>query len=234
MRILSTDPDEPGIFAIGQVATGVFAFGQMATGVIAIGQLARGVVAVGQLAVGFVAIGQACYSVVWGGGMVGLTGRGFGFVLKTLPKYRPDRGAPEGWARLGTLMDVREKGIGTVRARVCGRALLGEDGLPLDVQVNADIANQLSTIGDSKAVVQLVRDDIQDVDRGTYREAPQVQRVLNVMSVTPWKLWPWPFEAITGTGCSPLWQLLIRAFFLLAMIVGWHFIVGQTIIDMFR
>jgi thioredoxin reductase len=37
VRILSTDPDVPGIFAIGQVATGVFACGQMATGLIAIG-----------------------------------------------------------------------------------------------------------------------------------------------------------------------------------------------------
>jgi hypothetical protein len=59
MRLVSTDPNEPGIFAVGQLAVGIFALGQLSLGVVAVGQLARGVFAFGQLAVGVVAIGQA-------------------------------------------------------------------------------------------------------------------------------------------------------------------------------
>lgn len=80
---------------------------------------------------------------------------------------------------------------------------------------------------------QLVREDVHEVDGGTYREAPQVQRLLRVMAIAPWKPWP-RFEAITGTGCSPLWPLVVRAFCPVAAIIGWHFIVGQSIMDMFR
>lgn len=233
MRLLSTNPDEPGVFAIGQVATGIFAFGQMATGVIAIGQLARGVVAVGQLAVGFVAVGQACYAPLWGGGMVGITGRGFGFVLKMLPKYRPDFGAPEGWATCGGLIDAREKGQGLVRAQIRSHALYGEDGQPLDLLVGPFAAPALAQAEDSQAIVHVAAESVQDTD-GTYREAPQTHQVLRAQAITPWKRWPWPLEAITGTGCAPLWQLLLRAVAFVGVVVGWYFIVGEAIVDMFR
>jgi hypothetical protein len=233
VRILSTDPDQPGIFAVGQFATGIFAFGQMATGVIAIGQLARGVVAVGQLAVGFVAIGQVCGAVVWGGGMVGITGRGFGFVIKTLPKYRPDLGTPEGWSTCGTLADVREKGMGTIRASIRGHALFTEDGQALDATPSELVATQLAQLDDQNAIVHLTSETIQR-DDGTYREAPHQQTMLRALALTPWKRWPWPLEAITGTGCAPLWQVLLRAFVLIELIIGWHFIAGAAILEMFR
>src|SRR5262245_45469032 len=87
MRIFSTDPEQPGVFAVGQLAVGVFALGQLSLGVVAVGQLARGVIAIGQLAVGVVAIGQGAVGLWHGTGMVALGGqRGFGGVLHLLPR----------------------------------------------------------------------------------------------------------------------------------------------------
>jgi hypothetical protein len=233
VRILSTNPDEPGIFAIGQVATGIFAFGQMATGVIAIGQLARGVVAVGQLAIGFVAIGQACYSVIWGGGMVGITGRGFGFVLKTIPKYRPDGGAPSGYEACVLLDEVRTKGFGLVHARIRDHRLVDEDGTPLAVEPTEPTAAMLQSSEDSEALVNVAAEVESETD-GTYREAPHLHRILRAQSLRTYRRWPWPFEAISGNGCAPLWQLVLRGIALVAVIVGWSFIAGTSIVDMFR
>jgi hypothetical protein len=86
MRIISTDPDQPGFFAVGQVAVGVIALGQSALGVIAIGQLARGVLCVGQGAVGIVAVGQGAIGLWHATAMLGLAGRtGSGLVLHLLP-----------------------------------------------------------------------------------------------------------------------------------------------------
>jgi hypothetical protein len=92
VRLISTDPNEPGFLGIGQHAYGVIALGQTATGVIAIGQLARGVVAVGQLAVGLVAIGQLAFGVFAGVAMIGLFGRGFPLAL--IPKLPRPRQLP--------------------------------------------------------------------------------------------------------------------------------------------
>ena len=87
MRIFSNDPNEPGFFAVGQVACGVIAIGQSAIGVVAIGQIARGIVSVGQLAIGVVALGQGAIGVLHGSAMVGIAGqRGWGFVWHTLPR----------------------------------------------------------------------------------------------------------------------------------------------------
>jgi len=35
-------------------------------------------------------------------------------------------------------------------------------------------------------------------------------------------------------GLLALWPLVVRAFCLVAAIIGWHLIVGQSIMDMFR
>jgi hypothetical protein len=87
MRLFSTDPNEPGVFAVGQLSVGIFAIGQLSLGVVAIGQVARGVFAFGQLAVGVVAVGQAAVGIFHGTGMVALAGqRGFGLALHSLPR----------------------------------------------------------------------------------------------------------------------------------------------------
>lgn len=82
MRMVSTDPSEPGIFAVGQVAFGV----------VALGQVAAGVIAIGQGAVGLVAIGQGAVGLYYGGAMLGIFGRGF--PLGLVPRFPPPRTLP--------------------------------------------------------------------------------------------------------------------------------------------
>lgn len=87
MRLISTDPQHPGIFAFGQFAVGVVAIGQIALGVIAIGQVARGVFCVGQAALGVFCVGQGSVGLYHGTGMVALAGpRGYGLALHLLPR----------------------------------------------------------------------------------------------------------------------------------------------------
>jgi hypothetical protein len=87
VRLVSTNPQEPGIFAFGQFAVGVVAIGQFSVGVVAIGQIARGVIAVGQVAVGVFAVGQAAIGLYHGTGMLALAGpRGYGLALHLLPR----------------------------------------------------------------------------------------------------------------------------------------------------
>lgn len=80
--MFSTDPSEPGIFAVGQVAFGVFA----------LGQAAAGVVAVGQGAVGLVALGQGAIGLYWSAGMLNLGARGFPIAI--VPRYPVPREMP--------------------------------------------------------------------------------------------------------------------------------------------
>jgi hypothetical protein len=129
MRIVSTDPDHPGIFAFGQVAVGVVAFGQLALGVIAVGQVARGIVCLGQGAVGVVAVGQGAVGLWHGTGMMGLAGQtGYGLVLHLLPRLvreRPHELPPptaleallDGSARQGWV-DCRLSATGVLEPRV--------------------------------------------------------------------------------------------------------------------
>jgi len=87
VRIVSTDPDQPGIFAFGQVAVGIIAVGQLALGVVAIGQLARGFACIGQGAIGVFAIGQGAIGLWHGTGMIALAGQsGYGGSLHTIPQ----------------------------------------------------------------------------------------------------------------------------------------------------
>ncbi len=80
MRLFSTDPNEPGVIAVGQHAVGIFAFGQFAYGVVAVGQIARGVIAIGQGAAGVFAIGQVAFG-VFAGGLAGFgLWRSYGWV----------------------------------------------------------------------------------------------------------------------------------------------------------
>lgn len=89
MRLISTDPQHPGIFAFGQFAVGVVAIGQIALGVVAIGQVARGIFCVGQAAIGVFCIGQGSIGLYHGTGMIALAGpRGYGLALHLLPQIQ--------------------------------------------------------------------------------------------------------------------------------------------------
>lgn len=74
MRFFSSDPNEPGIIAVGQEAVGIFALGQFALGVVAIGQVSRGVIAIGQVSVGVVAVGQGAFGLWRTVAMIGFSG----------------------------------------------------------------------------------------------------------------------------------------------------------------
>jgi len=131
MRLLSTDPGEPGVFAVGQEAYGVIAIGQFATGVIAIGQMARGVIAIGQVAVGLVVVGQLGFGLFAGIAMLGVFGRGFPIPL--VPKLPRPRELPPttelGHIRMGY-------GDGWVDAHLAmtlgGAPTLAQSGVSLD------------------------------------------------------------------------------------------------------
>jgi hypothetical protein len=214
VRILSTDPEQPGIFAIGQEAKGIFALGQMATGVVAVGQLARGVFVLGQLAIGVVAVGQGAVALGWGGGMIGVVGRGFGIVLKLLPRYRRDGGKPpfpgEGW----------------IEANVRGHAL------DANVEATPEVAAVLARTNDTPAFVHVVAEELPEREGGS-REAPETRRVLRAVGVTTWTPWPWPLEAFSEGQAAPVWQLVLRAIAFAGLAVLWWFVVGQALLAMF-
>jgi hypothetical protein len=221
VRIVSTDPEQPGVFAIGQEARGIFALGQMATGVVAVGQLARGVIVVGQLAIGVVAVGQGAVALGWGGGMIGVVGRGFGIVLKLAPRYRADRGRP------------KFPGEGWLDARVLRHGLVDGDGKPLDIEMTPEVAATLARTNDSPAFVHVAAEERPEREGG-YREPAETRRVLRAVAVTPWTPWPWPFEALSDGEPAPVWQLVLRAIALAGLAAVWWFVVGQSLIAMFE
>lgn len=162
MQFFSFGSSAVGVIAIGQEATGIIAIGQMATGVFALGQLARGFIAIGQLACGVVAVGQLTIGIVGGVGMVGLVGRGIGWVIQLLPVpqlretapetttfdqlrsreasgYRRSETAPGGWlpvlfAAAGDDIEVREGGDADGRV------------LPVGIAKNKTAAARLGTV----------------------------------------------------------------------------------------
>lgn len=104
MRWLDIGWQAHGVVAIGQFATGVVAIGQVAWGVVALGQAAFGFVAVGQLAVGWLTVGMVGAGLSWTAAMVGVGGRGVGFVLPLLPSLGR-RVAPPDVRSLAALAD---------------------------------------------------------------------------------------------------------------------------------
>jgi hypothetical protein len=147
VRIVSTDPDQPGFFAIGQVAVGVIAVGQLALGVIAIGQLARGVICIGQGAVGVIAIGQGAVGLWYGTGILALAGqRGYGLALHTLPQIvrdpLPDLAPP---TPLRDLVEGRV-GSGWIPAKLDARGLIEPDEGPAPL----DASNVYSALLDAQ------------------------------------------------------------------------------------
>lgn len=233
MRLFSTDPDEPGVFAIGQVAVGVFAFGQLAVGVIAIGQLARGVIAVGQVAVGFVAVGQGALGVLYAGGMGAVGGRGFGLCLKVLPKVVLERFERPQLPPLGTVQDVIAKGRGWVLARIKD-ARLWVDGEPVDFELSDEAKAELgrAIAQDHNHACLTMRSEQRIVrQEGGYRDAAETEQVLRVQRLSSW-VERSPEVRLEGPLTS-IGGLLLRALGMCALVAAWYFIAGFEILEMF-
>lgn len=233
MRFFSTDPNEPGVIAIGQVAVGIFAFGQLAVGVIAIGQLARGVIAVGQVAVGFVALGQGALGVLWAGGMGAVGGRGFGLCLKVLPKIVLQRFERPQLPPQGTVQDVIEKGRGWVLARIKdGRLLV--DGEPVDFALSdragTELARAIQQEHNHACLTMRAEDKVVGQEAG-YRQAVERERVLSVARLSSW-VEKAPQVKLEGPFTSPA-GLFVRALGMCALVVAWYLIAGFEILGMF-
>ncbi|MCB9597306.1 MAG: hypothetical protein H6719_31565 [Sandaracinaceae bacterium] len=235
MEIFSTDPDRPGIFAVGQVATGVFALGQMATGVIAIGQVARGVIAIGQGAVGFVAIGQGAVGVLYAGGMMAVGGRGFGGVLKVLPKVRVSKHVRPKLPPLSELASFEEQKRGWVLARV-RHGQLEIEGAPAPIELSPEATQQLGAAvesGHNYACVTVEVDErVRDARAGAYREAVDRDRVVIGKRLSSW-FEGQPRVHLEGPLIGP-GGLVLRAFGLCALVAAWWLFAGQDIVAMFK
>lgn len=229
MRLISTNPGEPGVFAVGQLAVGVFAFGQMALGVVAVGQVARGVFALGQLAIGFVAFGQASLGVLWAGGMVAVGGRGIGLCLKVLPKVVVERFERPQLPPLNTLQDVLAEGRGWVLARIKDRGL-HVDGAPLDFAMSPEADEQLERAaaqGHNHACLTLRREEqVVGQDVG-YRQPVARERVLHVARLLSWEERS-PLVRFEGPLTSA-GGLLLRALGMCVLLVAWYVVAGADL-----
>jgi hypothetical protein len=215
MRIISVDPEVPGVFAIGQFAYGIIAVGQMATGVIAIGQVARGVVAIGQLAIGFVAIGQLAFGLFAGVAMLGVFGRGF--PLGLVPRLGKPRQLPpttkagnlrtsygDGWieAEIGTdetgLPHLRADGLRAADIRLAAslvRPAMAEMRRYAEPKVIAHVRR----IGEDLVCDRLLHVPVPVTDRtGFWPLTGFRMAALVVLAVVVWfVVWP-PVQAMAG------------------------------------
>ncbi|MBX3269372.1 MAG: hypothetical protein KF729_03880 [Sandaracinaceae bacterium] len=234
MDLFSTDPERPGVFAVGQIAYGVFALGQMATGVIAIGQVARGVIAVGQGAVGVVAIGQGAIGVLYAGGMVAVGGRGFGGILKVLPKVRLRRFQRPKLPPLSTLAELAQAARGWLLCRVTPDGLEA-DGRPAPLELTDEARGHLETAraeGHTHACVTVTAEERVVEERGaSYRAGVERERVLVARRLSSW------FEGqprvhlegpLTGAG-----GLLLRAVGMVALAYAWWLLAGTDVAALF-
>jgi len=233
VRLFSTDPDDPGVFAVGQLAYGVFALGQMATGVVAIGQLARGVIAIGQGAIGIVAIGQGAVGVAYGIGMIGLVGRGLGIVVPVLPKVRIVRSKPPKVSPIVELGDLEAAGPDGAWVRMslddeqlsCGGKALDLETAMVAAPLSHAVAN-----GHRHAMVKLtVRIEVIGPAEG-YRDAPETRDVYKALSLHSWsdktevKL-EGPLTSILG--------LLARTVGFCGLAALWWFLAGRDVAALF-
>lgn len=236
MRIISTDPDEPGVFAFGQVAYGIFALGQIATGVIAIGQVARGVVAIGQGAIGVVAIGQGAFGVLYGGGMIAVGGRGFGLALKMLPKIAIERFARPALPPLSTFAELstRSRGPAWVLARIVDGGL-SVDGAPLAIEPTAKLTEQLRDAIEAGHTHACVTVDVEERDlptQGGYREAAPRERVLVGARMQSWREGP-PRVRFEGAATGVI-GLALRAIGMAGLAWGWWMLAGQDVLALLK
>ena len=236
MRLFSTDPNEPGVFAVGQEAFGVFALGQLACGVVAVGQVARGVIAVGQVAVGVVALGQASLGILWAGGMIGVGGRGFGIVLKLLPKVVVERFLRPVLPPLSSLETLAntEAERAWVLAQVEAGPRLTVDGKPLALERRAGVDEQLRAAveaGHTHACITVDAEERVRPQEGGYREAAPHEQVLVAARLKSWREAP-PKVHLEGplTGIGGLFLRLVG---MSGLAVAWWLVVGTSIRALF-
>lgn len=236
MQLFSTDPNEPGVIAVGQLATGIFAFGQGATGIIAIGQMARGVIVVGQLAIGFVAIGQLAIGIFYAVGMIGVGGRGAGLVLTLLPKLvklEPQRPHQPPLTTLARL--YAEGGVGHVHLHLDrdGR-LFDDDGREAEILLaegNYVLADRAAS-GHTDAYVRVTVQDRDDLSaQSGYRKAAPMIRELHGDQVRTWEEHR-PRWALVGPFTNA-GGILVRAGAMAAITLVWWFFVGLDLVAMF-
>ena len=237
MDIISTDPDRPGIFAVGQAAWGIFALGQLSSGVIAIGQVATGVIAIGQGAVGIVAIGQGALGVLYGGGMIAVGGRGFGVCLKLLPKIKLQRFERPSLPPLSTIAQLSEANAEEERGWVLAEIRDGElrvDGTRAPFEPSAEAQLQLKAAteaGHTHACVTVVPERrVVDGDAG-YRRAVEQEVVLGARRLASWREAP-PHIHMEGSLTGPF-GLLLRAAGMVALATAWWFLAGAHVLAMF-
>jgi len=233
VELFSTDPDRPGIIAVGQIAYGVFALGQMATGVVAVGQVARGVIAVGQGAVGFVAIGQGAIGILYGGAMLGVVGRGFGGVLEVLPKVRVQRFERPKLPPLSSLAELRSADRGWVLARIEDGELRVDGAAPsleLSDEAKQQLADAVKSDANHACVTVEATERIRD-DQQSYREAVERDRVLVGKRMTTW-FEGQPRVHLEGK-LTNLPGLLLRFVGLLGTLFAWYLLAGHDIVALF-
>lgn len=187
MRILSTDPEHPGFFAVGQMAVGVIALGQLALGVVAIGQVSRGIFCLGQGAVGVFAVGQGSVGLFHATGMLGLAGqRGYGIVLHTLPRLVTEPLPPHpDPTPLADIIDGKVAS-GWVPARIDANGLIEPEEGPAKLDAS-NVYTQLREAhaqGFDRAFVKLVGAVVPDAS--DYRSA-RSHRTLNAEEAIPYK-----------------------------------------------
>lgn len=215
----------------------MLAFGQMATGVVAVGQLARGVIAVGQLAVGVFVVGQGVVALGWGLGMVGVAGRGKGIVLRMLPKYRRDRGAP---ALSGPLIAPDALGApdavrdAWVRAEVRSGVLVSPGGGPLPISLPEELAARARAAGEAQAAVRVEAVLRVSDAEASYRLAPRRTMELRAVALETWSPWPWPFEAIAGDRPAPLYEVALRLVGFVVLACAVWLLCGSALSALFR
>ena len=237
LRILSTDPDHPGIFAVGQLAYGIFALGQLSTGVIAIGQVARGVIAIGQGAVGIVAIGQGALGVIYAGGMMAVGGRGFGICLKVLPKIKVTKYERPSLPPLSTLDELSnpEQKRGWLLVEIQdGKLVVDGREAPLELTPDA-VAQVKQAIAEEHnhacVTIEAKERVVEPEAGGAYRQAAERERVLVGKRLSSW-FEGQPRVSLEGPLTS-IGGLFLRAIGMCGLAAAWWLLAGQEIYALF-
>ena len=204
MRWFDFGEEAHGVVAIGQFATGVVAVGQFAHGVVAIGQFAFGVVAFGQVAVGGVTVGLVGAGMYFTVAMLGVGGRGVGFVLPLLPalggRIPPGQTVklaalgerPDGWVRLH------------LEPRPDGRIALFEDSERLcEVRLDARVRRAGLSIAPGDAWAQLRRSPDGFVAERLVRIDPPRWR-----EPRWWLVWGAQLAGLTLLGAAVWWAVI--------------------------
>lgn len=234
LEIISTDPDRPGIFAVGQLACGIFSLGQLSTGVIAIGQVARGVIAIGQGAVGIVAIGQGAIGVLYAGGMMAVGGRGFGICLKVLPKITITRHQRPNIPPLSSLDELEDQARGWLLVEVKdGKLMVDDREAPLELREEARAQIEQAVLaGHNFACVTVETEDrIVEPESAAYRQALGREKVLWAKRLSSWYEGQ-PRVHLEGPLTS-VGGLMLRAIGAFALGAAWWVLAGQDIYGMF-